>query len=857
MRSGTLEAKDYYRQLLRLVYRIIVLFVAEDRELLLIPDADERAKERYLKYYSMARLRHLARRRYGSSHTDLFKWVTMIMQKLSKDPGCPELALPTLDGFLFEHDAVRDLEHCDITNANLLEAIRLLAFLSQEDVLLPVDYQHIGSEELGSVYEAFLEFSTVIEEKPLRFSLQMNSGNERKSTGSYYTPRHLVESLLDLTLEPVLTEACQQADAANAILNIKVCDPACGSGHFLIAASQRIAYRLAFERAGRIEPDKQIWRKALREVIRHCIYGVDSNNMAIELCKVSLCIEAIEPGKPLIFLDNHIRCGDSLIGTTPLLLQQGIPDGAFTLIKGDVARLSRIYKERNQEGRAGQWHLLIEPMEHISNQMEKLQQQDDSSYEKIQMIEQCYHELTKRQEYKKNILVADAWCAAFFWRKAYINADNLAYPLTQGILRELIENQHIYHDMIEEIERLASQYQFFHWDLSFPDVFSISIDQKKLGADLPGWSGGFDVVLGNPPYIFGENHDPRKVAFLQTVFHLANGQYDTYWLFIEQGLKLLKQKGRLALIVPDALLARDETRLAREMLLKGGLEYIYDCGTAFKASISTVIFSVANGSTPQNITGEVLNELGTYTKYQHSRERFLSDSKYKLLVHLPDEEAYIFNSIESVCQPLQQFVKISRGEEIGKKAISPDGSIPILAGEDISRYAIRQPSRFLHSFKKNYSLYESPKLVLMKTGYRCIASLDSFGYVTMQSIYNLHMTRDDMNYEALLALLNSRFVYCFIYKTFTSYKNIFPQLNQSTIQAIPVPSGIFEAQYELQDLVNRIQRCSKEIEFAVTEQEKKLLTAQVISIDNEIDQAIYNLYGLTAEGIHLIERGIK
>ncbi len=114
-----------------------------------------------------------------------------------------------------------------------------------------------------------------------------------------------------------------------------------------------------------------------------------------------------------------------------------------------------------------------------------------------------------------------------------------------------------------------------------------------------------------------------------------------------------------------------------------------------------------------------------------------------------------------------------------------------------------------------------------------------------------------MSYEALLALLNSRFVHCFIYKTFTSYKNIFPQLNQSTIQAIPVPSDIFTAQDELQNLVDRIKHFSKEIEIAVSEQEKKLLAAQIISIDSEIDQAIYDLYGLTAEEIYLIERGVR
>src|SRR5690606_16190337 len=108
-----------------------------------------------------------------------------------------------------------------------------------------------------------------------------------------------------------------------------------GSGHFLIAAAHRIAGRLASVRAGGGEPAPSELRTALREVIAHCIYGVDVNPMAVELCKVSLWIEATEPGKPLSFLDHHIVCGNSLLGTTPALLEAGVPDEAFKPLGGD------------------------------------------------------------------------------------------------------------------------------------------------------------------------------------------------------------------------------------------------------------------------------------------------------------------------------------------------------------------------------------------------------------------------------------------------------------------------------------------------------------------------------------------
>lgn len=609
LRLGTLSVKVYYRQLLRLIYRLIVLFVAEDRGLLLIPDADKRAKERYTRYYSTARLRSLAASCYGSRHTDIFQGLRLVMQRLSEDPGCPELALPALDGFLFERGAMTDLDNCDITNARLLEAVRSLAFLAQENGLRPVDYQHIGSEELGSVYEALLEFHPVVESESRRFSLQVSPGNERKISGSYYTPRGLVEHLLDSALEPALTEACQQPDPVKAILSLKICDPACGSGHFLIATAQRMAYRLAFERAGKVEPERETWRQAMRDVIRNCIYGVDSNSMAVELCKVSLCIEAIEPGKPLVFLDHHIRCGNSLIGTTPELLRQGIPNSAFVPLEGDVPQLCRIYQQRNREGQAGQWHLLIEPMEHIIDQLEVLRIHDDKSYQDILEIKQGHQKALAQQEYKNNLLIANAWCAAFFWHKVYIDSQSLAYPFTQGILRELIENRSTYRGMRREIESLAEQYQFFHWHLAFPDVFKMPKKGEMPENGQTGWSGGFDVVLGNPPWesnelkekewfasrnptiAYAENAAQRSVMiksladkdpklyreFLDEkrkyqgksnfIRHsglyplCGRGKINTYSVFTECMRQIINPKGRIGCIVPSGIATDDTTKV--------------------------------------------------------------------------------------------------------------------------------------------------------------------------------------------------------------------------------------------------------------------------------------------------------
>ena len=145
----------------------------------------------------------------------------------------------------------------------------------------------------------------------------------------------------------------KQDEAEKAILDLKVCDPACGSGHFLIAA-HRLARHLARVRTGELEPSPEEYQHVLRNVIGRCLYGVDLNPMAVELCKVSLWIEALEPGKPLSFLDHHIQQGNSLLGTTPYLIARGIPDMAFEPIEGDDKKVCAALKKKNKAERAGQ-----------------------------------------------------------------------------------------------------------------------------------------------------------------------------------------------------------------------------------------------------------------------------------------------------------------------------------------------------------------------------------------------------------------------------------------------------------------------------------------------------------------------
>jgi hypothetical protein len=637
LRSGALDNTEYYRQLLRLVYRLLFLFTAEDRDLLLLPlpegngDEVERAlaaRERYARFYSGVRLRDLAANRRGSRHSDLYEGLELVMRWLESDEGCPALALPALGSFLFSEQAMSDLVGCRLANSDLLEAVRALAFTVDAGAMRPIDFRNLGAEELGSVYESLLEMQPELNRDAATFDLKVVSGSERKTTGSYYTPSSLIQCLLDSALDPVIEDRLASAargvsgweerrDAAEAVLlNLKICDPACGSGHFLIAATHRMARRLAMVRTGGDEPAPWATRQALRDVIGRCIYGVDINPMAVELCKVNLWMEALEPGKPLAFLDHRIQCGNSLLGATPALLRGGIPDDAFTAIEGDERRACAELRKQNKRERAGQTSLFVRGAEAsdylnaLAKDMTAIDGADDATLEGIREKQERYKRFVHSSEYVRANFVADTWCASFVWPK---RAESV-FSLTQDVFRRIEEDREREDWPLEDVKQLADRYRFFHWHLQFPDVFRVSTGDYGTENEQAGWSGGFDVVLGNPPWervklqekewfaahgrsdiaeapnaakrkaligALSESEDPverRLYAAFKAALRQANGEsqllrasgryplcgrgdVNTYAVFAELQRSLLSPEGQVGCIVPSGIASDDTTKL--------------------------------------------------------------------------------------------------------------------------------------------------------------------------------------------------------------------------------------------------------------------------------------------------------
>jgi hypothetical protein len=527
--SGELVIDDLNRALLRVVYRLLFWFVAEDRGLLLLSDPDGASAEaksrlragryRYEHYFSSARLRTLARRHRGGRHGDLWDAVQLVFDGLGTEGGIHELALPGIGG-IFE--TKRDdgqplpldepLAGARLSNQGLLDAVRALSLVRSRSGggLRHVDFGNLGAEELGSVYESLLELVPRYNPEQLAYTLETLPGNERKETGSYYTPTALVECLLDSALDPLLDQACAKptADRTAALLEITICDPACGSGHFLVAAARRIAKRVAAEETADPEPPEAAIRVALRRVVGRCIYGVDVNPMAAELAKVSLWLEALEPGKPLSFLDQNIRVGNSLLGATPRLLapnmlEPELPDAAFAPIEGDDRKAAADLRKRNEKERSGQDYLFSSAGIAVSNaalarRVAEITSTLPDTLEDLHLQQRRAAELAASPELSRQKLLADAWCAAFVQPKT---RESRAAAITTETLRRLDAGEGtLDFAAAEELAAgVARQYRFFHWHVEFPHIFRTGDNVTSMDP-ATGWVGGFSCVIGNPPW---------------------------------------------------------------------------------------------------------------------------------------------------------------------------------------------------------------------------------------------------------------------------------------------------------------------------------------------------------------------
>jgi len=331
-------ADEMQRQLMRFIYQLIFIFVTEDRDILLVKpheqmgdeqaNAVEQARMRYKTSYSTSRRRSTLHLQRMDNHFDGYEELKVILSGLRG--GYDGLALPALGSFLFSENSTPLLDPLRMLNRDYIAGLHKLCKFMRDGQSHRVHWKTLRETELGSVYESLLELRPIIDMEQGTFQLQNLEGNDRKSSGSYYTPSDLVDHLITTTVEPLLEEAKSKvrrkyrgtdatpdfikAEKIEAILSLTVCDPASGSGHFLLAALERIAVELAKIDSEEVYPAPSLIQRWKRDVASRCIYGVDLNPTAVELCKVAIWMDTYDGSRPLSFLDSHIRHGNSLLG---------------------------------------------------------------------------------------------------------------------------------------------------------------------------------------------------------------------------------------------------------------------------------------------------------------------------------------------------------------------------------------------------------------------------------------------------------------------------------------------------------------------------------------------------------------
>lgn len=509
LNDGTLSKDNYFQQLLRLIYRLIFVFTVEERGVL-HPQEDSAeaqvARRAYAEGYALARLRELClKRRARTRHDDQWQAIRIVFRGLAQ--GEPRLALPALGG-LFAPEQCPDLDNASVDNAHLLAALQDLRWAKPAGAqsLVPVDYRNMGPEELGSVYESLLELVPAIDLPARTFGFVgrteegSTAGNARKLTGSYYTPDSLVQELIKSALDPVIEQrlAEQSANPTEALLAIRVIDPACGSGHFLLAAARRLAEKLAQLRSleggqeGAIQP--QDYRHALREVVARCIYGVDRNPMAIELARMALWLEGYEEGRPLGFLDHHLQVGDALLGLTDLnALEQGIAKDAFKPLSGDDKDVCKELAKANAAGLKqiakdlqGQQMLLGVDNRSGLEALRAIETLPADTPEQVAAKEQAWRHFLEDSAHSPLAHAADALVGAYLLPKTEDTAETVPTSITLHALLTAPERAQTEHATpISAAVAACEQARAFHWPLAFPQVFA---------------QGGFDCVLGNPPW---------------------------------------------------------------------------------------------------------------------------------------------------------------------------------------------------------------------------------------------------------------------------------------------------------------------------------------------------------------------
>lgn len=517
-----------------------------------------------------------------------------------------ELGVPIYNGGLFNAQIHPFLEEKFVGDYFLAQAIDALARrMGEEQTLELVDYRSLGVRQIGSIYEGLLEYQALLATEPLvsvkkenseRWILEADVAKNskivtrkaagqiylalatdkgaRKTTGSYYTPDYIVKYMVEESLGPLVTAAEERVKQqtplsalgyqfAAEILKLRVLDPAMGSAHFLVEATDYLARKIATHNATlqngqtNIDEDDLInWR---RQVAEQCIYGVDKNLLAVELAKLSLWLITAAKDKPLSFLDHHLRHGDSLVGAT----------------LSELVKLPSSKKEMelpsNQPPLYLDTHFTQDIFRAVGG-MNQISRLLSDTVADVHLKSKTFQELQEVHLARWRD-IANLWTSHFFGNTMTSQAwAILSEYLQRGIGKEeefpelKILAHHLEHPAVKNQD-------YFHWELEFPEIF---FDEQ---GQLRHETAGFDVVISNPPYVRQEYLKIYKPLF-EFYYTVYTGTADLYLYFYERGFKFLKPHvGRMGYITSGTFARTNSAKPFREWFSKNAqIETLIDFG---------------------------------------------------------------------------------------------------------------------------------------------------------------------------------------------------------------------------------------------------------------------------------------
>lgn len=690
--SGQIKPAEYYHYLLRLIYRILFLMVIEERNLVYPQSPVAPKRDIYDTYYSLMRLRRLSEKRYLADRRHHDHWLALMATFHLFEDGGPggNLGIAPLAGDLFRADAIGPLNQCSLDNETLLHCLRSLSLYENQKTgqLIRVNYAALNVEEFGSVYEGLLEYEPVFLYNDNAIEFAFARGEQRAATGSHYTPDDLVQPLIKHSLDYLIADRLKTSNPEEALLSLRVADISCGSGHILLAAARRIATELAIVRTGEEQPSPSAFRSAIRDVIRNCIYGVDLNPLAVELCKVALWLEAHIPGQPLNFLDHHIKCGNAIVGFAHREeMQKGVPDEAFVTMPGDdkevVAELRKRNKaERIRQGKQVSLAFTPEIDQSFSlslKQWHEIALLPERTPSEIEEKKRRYQAFATGKDSRLLHQIASIPIAQFYIEKTYGNRSSI---ITDDEYSQYLSGQQSPNEQATAmVQAIADRKNFFHWFLEFPEIID---------------NGGFDCILGNPPFLGN-----RKLsgtygnAYLECLKYLYDpiGAVDLVTYFFRRIFTLLKEKGFQSLISTNTIAQGN----ARE----DGLDVIVSQGGVINHAVRSMKW-------PGIAAVEVA--LVTITKQQWKGKFILAGKEVSTITPYLDNASTLGNPWplkENAGKSFQGSIVMGKGfvlEPQDAEALIRKNSknrrvlFPYLNGDDLNSNPDQAPSRWVINF---------------------------------------------------------------------------------------------------------------------------------------------------------------